>query len=135
MTAWIAKRRGAIAVATAVATAGLLLHNVYEFPLSILISIETLGPLAVTVVLLAIVCVRPERFALIVLTVWIGMHMILGGASVLPLPGLPFEPEQTVTHYVVHVLYAILQLPMFLLGWRLLRRPGRANSVTSRRVL
>ena len=133
MTGRIAKRRGAIAAATAIATSGFLLHNLMEFSLSFLIRPETLGPLGVTVLLLIIVCLRPGRATLATLTVWIGMHLFLGGPSVLPLPGLPFVPEQTLAHYVAHVFYAGAQLPMVLLGWQLLHnaRP-KGNDATMR---
>jgi hypothetical protein len=40
----------------------------------------------------------------------------LGGAilSILPLPFLPFVPEQTVSHYVSHVIFGITQIPLIL---------------------
>lgn len=37
-----------------------------------------------------------------------------GGAviSVLPLAALPFEPEQSISHYLSHVIYGLAQLPL-----------------------
>lgn len=45
----------------------------------------------------------------------------LAGAivTVLPLPFLPFRPEQSVSHYGVHALYVITQLPLLRLTWRM----------------
>ncbi len=45
----------------------------------------------------------------------------LAGAivTVLPLSFLPFRPEQSVSHYGVHALYAATQLPVLWLAWRM----------------
>jgi hypothetical protein len=45
--------------------------------------------------------------------------------SVLPWPFLPFVPEQTLQHYVAHVLYAAYQVPLLVVLLR--RRPARAT--------
>ena len=43
--------------------------------------------------------------------------MVVGGLlTVLPLPVLPFVPEQSVGHYAVHVVYAVGQLPLVLVA-------------------
>lgn len=43
----------------------------------------------------------------------------LAGAviTVLPLPVLPFRPEQSLRHYGVHLVYALTQLPVLRLMW------------------
>jgi hypothetical protein len=45
----------------------------------------------------------------------------LAGAilTVLPLPFLPFRPEQSLSHYGVHAYYAATQLPVLWLTWRM----------------
>jgi hypothetical protein len=44
------------------------------------------------------------------------LHLVGGGIiSVLPLPFLPFYPEQRLAHYAAHALYAIAQLPLIVL--------------------
>ena len=35
-----------------------------------------------------------------------------GLLSVIPFPFLPFYPEQTVQHYIVHAIYGLDQLPL-----------------------
>jgi len=50
------------------------------------------------------------------------IHLLGGSMSVLPLPFLPFVPEQTVLHYLVHVVYAVAQLPLLVLVALLARR-------------
>ena len=49
---------------------------------------------------------------------------LAGGAvlSVLPLPFLPYAPEQTPAHYAMHALYGVAQLPLLHAAWRTLRR-------------
>jgi hypothetical protein len=42
--------------------------------------------------------------------------------TVLPLAFLPFAPEQTVPHYLVHTVYAVAQIPLLLVARRLARR-------------
>ncbi|MGH2490866.1 MAG: hypothetical protein ACRDF9_05100 [Candidatus Limnocylindria bacterium] len=38
--------------------------------------------------------------------------------TVLPLPFLPFAPEQTVSHYVAHVIYIAAGLPLTIASMR-----------------
>ncbi|MEV6412731.1 hypothetical protein [Kribbella sp. NPDC051718] len=49
---------------------------------------------------------------------WGGLHLV-GGAivSVLPLPILPFDPEQSLRHYLFHVLYGVAQVPLLVVAW------------------
>lgn len=55
-----------------------------------------------------------------------GMFQLVGGAiiSVLPLPFLPFEPEQSVGHYLSHLILGIAQIPLIVVP---LRRGGHHN--------
>ncbi len=46
----------------------------------------------------------------------------LGVLSVLPLPIWPFVPEQTVSHYIVHGVAFLAQLPLLLLVFKLMSR-------------
>jgi hypothetical protein len=44
---------------------------------------------------------------------WALLNLVIGGVvSVLPLPILLFEPEQTLDHYLAHVYYTAGQLPL-----------------------
>ena len=43
----------------------------------------------------------------------IGLLQLVGGAvTVLPFSFLPFSPEQTTGHYLAHVIYSVLQIPL-----------------------
>lgn len=52
---------------------------------------------------------------------WLGLNAVVGALSVLPLPFWPWDPAQTLGHYVGHVVYAAAQVP---LAWWLWRRRG-----------
>lgn len=46
----------------------------------------------------------------------------MGGGllSVLPLPLWPYQPQQSLRHYTVHALYAVLQVPLLVMVARYL---------------
>ncbi len=46
-----------------------------------------------------------------------------GTLSVLPLPVLPFEPEQTLRHFSFHLLYAATQVPLLMMSYQLVAGP------------
>lgn len=48
-----------------------------------------------------------------------GWHAI---GTALPLAILPFDPEQTLEHYAVHLLYGLTQLPLIIAALVWLRR-------------
>ena len=44
---------------------------------------------------------------------WTSIHLLIGAIlSVIPLPIWPFYPEQSIGHYVSHVIYGVAQLPL-----------------------
>ncbi len=55
---------------------------------------------------------------------WTGLNLVGGALTVLPLPLLPFVPEQTVEHYAAHAIYAIAQVPLLGLLLTTRRRPA-----------
>ena len=61
---------------------------------------------------------------------WALLTLVIGGVvSVLPLAALPFQPEQSTSHYLAHVVYALGQVPLVLLAVTALRhRPPSAPS-------
>jgi len=120
------RRVGLLALALAVSWASMLFHNQWELPLTPL-DLENTGPLAVDIALFVACWRRPSsRLLWIVILVWGLLNMVVGGLlTVLPLPVLPFVPEQTVDHYAVHVVYAIGQLPLVLVAGGALRRLHR----------
>lgn len=102
-----------LVAAVAVAWLGLLAHNQLSLRLAPL-SAENLGPLLVYAALAAwYVRSRGGGTARAALAGWTLLNLGVGGVlTVLPLPILPFVPEQTVAHYVAHVVYSVAQLPL-----------------------
>jgi len=51
---------------------------------------------------------------------YLGILQLIGGAilSVLPLPILPFVPEQSPDHYISHAVYGLAQLPLIVVALR-----------------
>lgn len=108
-------------LAGGLAAAGHVVHNVAEFPLAILVAPETLVPVAITAGLVAWLYYRPSRVAAGVLAAWALLTILGGGTSVFPFAFLPFEPEQTVSHYAVHAVYAAFQVPVLVASTRIFR--------------
>jgi len=105
--------------AAAISWLGFLVHNVADLPGQTLLSPETLWPTLVTVALVVAYAVGWRRVAVVGLLVWAALNLVGGALSVLPLPVLPFEPEQTLRHYSFHVLYAVTQIPLLVVSSRL----------------
>ena len=117
------RRLALLALAMGVSWASMLFHNLSELPLTPL-DLENTGPLAVDIVLF-LACWRwpVSRVAWAFVLGWALLNMVVGGIlTVLPLPVLPFVPEQTVDHYAVHLVYTLGQVPLVLLAFSMLRR-------------
>ena len=110
-----------LVAAVAVAWLGLFAHNQLSLPLTPL-SAENLGPLVVYADLGTwYVRSRWSGKARAALAGWTLLNLGVGGVlTVLPLPILPFVPEQTVAHYVAHLIYSVAQLPLL----AVVARPG-----------
>jgi hypothetical protein len=63
---------------------------------------------------------RPARRVAAIALFATAILQLLGGAilSVLPLPFLPFTPDQSLHHYLSHALYGALQLPLLVTSRR-----------------
>ena len=121
--------RVAMGAALALSAGSMLAHNLYELPLSP-IDLENSGPIAFAGILAAAYAIRPRSRAVAAAVLgWGILNLVIGGiVSVLPLPILPFVPEQSVTHYGAHVVYAVGQIPLVVLGYRALRLSSAAGT-------
>lgn len=119
--------KGHIVVAVGTSISGLLVHNLIEFPPSILLASETWIPVAVTILLGLAMLQWPSPGVFAAMAGWAVIIIVIGGASVLPLPIWPFAPEQTVIHYTAHLIYALAQLPLLWVAWRGFRTERRTN--------
>ena len=114
--------RVAMAAALALSALSMLAHNLYELPLTP-IDLENSGPILFAAILGVAYALRPDsRLVAGAALVWGVLNLVIGGiVSVLPLSILPFVPEQSVTHYAAHVVYAVGQVPLVIVAYRALR--------------
>jgi hypothetical protein len=120
-----------LGAAVAVAILGSLAHNVIEFGLAPVLTSRN-GELPMVLLWIAgfILWWRfpqarlPAAWFLVVLA----LLNLIGGAiiTVTPFGFLPFEPEQTLTHYLSHVIYGVAQLPALALLVQEIRLPAAA---------
>ena len=107
-----------VAAATVLAWAGFFVHNIADLPGQTLASSESLLPTVVWLVAAALWLLPGTRRAgAWSLLVWSTINLVGAVLSVLPLPFLPFEPEQTVRHYAFHGVYLLSQLPLIAATW------------------
>ena len=102
-----------MAGAVALAWLGMFVHNVADLPNLTWSSAENVLPGLVWLLLFGMWWAMPGRSGpALLLLAWGILNLVGGFATVLPLPVLPFRPEQSLRHYMFHVLYALTQLPL-----------------------
>jgi hypothetical protein len=116
-----------IVLASAIAAAGMMVHNVFEFGPAFLLDSQTLIPLAIFGLFALLAWARPANAVVhVALLAWAVLNLVGGGIlSVLPLGLFPFQPEQSLGHYAIHVIYGVAQLPLVVVAARALRPRGR----------
>lgn len=115
-----------VAALTVLSWFGMIIHDRISLPELSLLSPDVVLPTVGSVALVAAWWIWPGRLSFGLLFGWTMLHFAAGGIlSVLPLPFLPFVPEQTIEHYVAHALYAGCQLPLLFVLFRY--RPLRAR--------
>jgi hypothetical protein len=110
---------------TALSWLGEYVHNLYELPQLSVLSPENSITAVISLALFCVWWLTPlSRAAALLLLGWSLLHLI-GGAiiSVMPLPFLPFYPEQTLDHYAAHLVYGLAQIPLIVVAIRQLRAP------------
>jgi hypothetical protein len=106
-----------MAGAVALAWLGMYIHNVADLPNLTVGSPENTLPGLLWLAAFGVWVALPGRsWPAAPLLAWSALNLVGGFASVLPLPVLPFRPEQSVRHYAFHVLYALAQLPVGILA-------------------
>jgi hypothetical protein len=109
-------RRVLSAGAVGLAWAGMLVHDLFEVPQLVPFDPQFTIPSAIYLLLGLAWVLRPGMVTAWLLGAWTVLNLVGGGIlSVLPLPFLPFVPEQSVLHYSMHVVYTLTQLPLFVL--------------------
>ena len=113
-----------IAAFAAISWLGEFVHNRIELPGLTFFSPENSLTALVTATLVLLWLFLSPRKIIGVLLLALGLLHLIGGAmiSVIPFKFLPFYPEQSVTHYLSHILYGFAQLPLIIIMVVELRR-------------
>lgn len=118
-SSWTGRQRIRIIIAVAVAWLGLWAHELYRVPSAFGLTVDgSLPLLAVAGALLAWWFLATHiRAAAVALLIYALINFVGGILSVLPLPFLPFAPEQTADHYLIHAMYAVCQIPLMAMAF------------------
>jgi hypothetical protein len=116
-----------VVLASVIAAAGMMAHNVFEFGPAFLLNPQTLIPLVIFGLFALLAWARPANAVVhVALLAWALLNLVGGGIlSVLPLGLFPFQPEQSLGHYATHVIYGVAQLPLAVVAARALLPRGR----------
>lgn len=118
------KRLDQVVLFAAISWFGLWVHELHRVPA--LFGFTPDGDLFMLPVVagLAIWWVRTHSTAALVgLAIYAAVNLVGGGLSVFPFRWLPFVPEQTASHYGVHIVFAVCQLPLLTITtMRIIRR-------------
>ena len=121
-----------MAAFTLLSWSGEYVHNRYELPQLTLLSPENSIPALISALLfLAWWQLPSNRVAAVALLVWAFLQLV-GGAimSVIPFSFLLFYPEQSLGHYLSHVLYGLAQVPLIVALIRQLRLDDRTKGMS-----
>ena len=118
---------GWVAAFTLLSWLGEAIHNRADLPELPLLSPETTIPALISLLLFLGWWLLPSKqLTRLALLSWTWLNLVGGGIlSVMPLPFLPFHPEQTVFHYMMHVEYVLTQIPLIVI---LLRKDGQSGA-------
>jgi hypothetical protein len=102
---------------------GMFIHNMQELPLTLLSPENSLPGLVSIALFLGWWLLPYRRWLTLAILGWALLHLLVGGIlSVLPLSVWPFVPDQSLAHYLSHLLYSLTQLPLISLMVAQLRR-------------
>jgi hypothetical protein len=108
-----------LVVATAISWAGLWIHEVHRVPA--LLGFTPDGDIFMLCIAAGLAYWWHRTHATSAaawLLVYGAINLVGGTLTVLPLEWMPFKPEQTWSHYLAHVVYAVSQVPLMVLAAR-----------------
>jgi hypothetical protein len=132
MTSTSNQYTGWIAAFTFLSWLGGYIHHRVELPQLTLWSPEHIVPIVTSIALfLAWSWLPYKRLTTLALLGWalFPQFLLSGVLSVLPFDFWPFVPPQTVGHYLIHLLYALAQMPLILALIRQLRLIRQNNGI------
>lgn len=103
---------------------GFWVHEFFRIPAQVGFTLESMLFHLLPALIIFLIWWRFPQSILPIAGMWVLgiLHGLIGGVfSVLPLPIWPFVPEQTVSHYIIHGVYVIAQVPLLLLAFTLMR--------------
>lgn len=111
------RRARRVFAAALLSLGGMLFHNWWDLPQLTPFSPENSGPTLVFVLLIGVWWARPHSpWTSSLLLLWGSVHLLGGGIlSVIPSDLLPFHPEQSLRHYLGHLVYGCSQIPLIML--------------------
>jgi hypothetical protein len=118
-----------IAAFTALSWLGAFVHNMADLPGLTVLSPENTVPAVILIMLFLAWWKLPnKRLTSLALLAWVlfAQFLIGGILSVFSLPFWPFNPPQTAFHYLMHLIFALAQLPLIVV----LLRQSRFNNKT-----
>lgn len=117
-----------VAVFVAFSWMGEYIHNRWELPRLGIVSPENSLLLLPAAGLFLLWWKAPGSRMPAVLLLVLGMLHLLGGGiiSVIPFKFLPYYPEQSVQHYLAHIVYGVAQLPLIIAMIRQIRQSPRS---------
>ncbi len=111
-------RRNWILTGLAVSAWGAWFHNNLEFPDMPFLAPEMLSIFVPSVALAVWWLIQPGRIVWWATLAWVALNLLVGAVlSVLPLSMWPFAPEQSIAHYLNHLLYGVTQVPVLYALW------------------
>lgn len=113
---------GALWLAASGGWFGVMLHYAAHLPLTSLVNLQNLLAALPLLLMLLILTFTPykqaARLGLLLISMY---HLSAAIFTVLPIENFTPPPEQTITHYGIHALYGLAQLPLLglLYDWRI----------------
>jgi len=105
---------------------GEFIHNRFELPQLSFLSPENCIMALLAMGLFLLWWRVPHSKIPAILLLMLGMVHLVGGGiiSVIPFKFLPFFPEQSVQHYIAHILYGLMQMPLIIaMIWQIRQSP------------
>lgn len=108
-------QRWLVLAGVTISWAGMAIHDAIELPALVPGDPQFTIPTAIFVGLALAWLARPGPLTSRLLVAWTLLNLVLGGVvSALPLAILPWRPDASLQHYLLHAVYVATQVPLLL---------------------